>query len=71
MLKFYVIEISVGDRSIMGKAVYEYESRDAAIAAYHQKMSTAMKSTLYYEELILVVDNYGDVLVRDLFKREG
>lgn len=59
---FYVIEISTGDPKIEGKAIYQYNTIDEAVATFHSKLGTAMKSDLYATELIMVMDDEGAVL---------
>ena len=59
---FYVIEISTGDAKIAGRAIYQYNTIDEAIATFHSKLGTAMKSDLYATELIMVMDDEGAVL---------
>jgi len=59
--KFYVIEISNGDERIQGKGVYEYTTQNQAVATFHQKIATAMKSDLYTSELVMVIDDTGAV----------
>ena len=59
---FYVIEISNGDPKIEGKASYQYDTIEAAVATFHSKLGTAMKSDLYATELIMVMDDEGAVL---------
>ena len=59
---FYVIEISTGDAKIAGKAIYQYNTIDEAVATFHSKLGTAMKSDLYATELIMVMDDEGAVL---------
>ena len=58
---FYVIEIAKGDASIQGKAVYEYETENEAVATFHSKLGTAMKSALYDSSLVMVIDSNGAV----------
>ena len=60
-MKYYVIEISNGDERIQGKAVYEYNTVNEAVAIFHQKLATAMKSDLYTSELVLVINETGRV----------
>lgn len=69
-MKFYVIEIAEGDEKIKGVGAYAYESRDLAIAAFHQKMSTAMKSDLYTREQLLVVDENNVIYRQEVFERK-
>lgn len=59
---FYLVEISNGDPKIKGKAVYEYETQNAAIATFHSKLGTAMKSDLYTDDLVMVMDDWGSIL---------
>lgn len=66
-MNYYLIEISTGDGRIAGKAVYEYSEEHDAVAAYHSKMGTAMRSDLYDTELLMVVDSTGKVLKRELY----
>jgi hypothetical protein len=61
MQKFYVLEISTGDERIQGRAVYEYNTLNEAVATFHQKLATAMKSDLYSSELVMVIDDTGAV----------
>lgn len=56
---YYVIEISKGDAKIAGKGVYEYQTLDEAIGAWHAKLGTAMKSDLYTYDLCMVVGDDG------------
>lgn len=56
-MKFYVIELSEGDKKISGKGIYEYNTLEEAIASYHGKMSTAMKSELYTREQITIINS--------------
>lgn len=58
---FYVIEISKGDSKIEGKSVYEYDTLNLAVGTFHQKLSSAMKSELFTEELVMVIDGNGGI----------
>ena len=60
-MKFYVLEITEGDSKITGKAVYEYETLNDAIAEFHKKLGTAMSSELYNTSLVMVVDSCGGI----------
>lgn len=66
---FYVIEIATGDSKIAGKSIYEYSTENEAVASFHSKMGTAMKSEMYTSELLLVIDASGSVLKREKFVR--
>lgn len=59
---FYVIEISTGDPSIAGKAIYEYATLAKATAAFHKKLGIAIDSELYESELVMVIEQGGIVL---------
>ena len=58
-MKYYVIEIATGDSKIEGKSIYEYNTSNAALGAFHQKLGTAMKSDLYTSDLLMVIDSNG------------
>ena len=66
---FYVLEVSTGDASIAGKAVYEYNSFNEAVAAFHSKLGAAMKSELFTTELAMVIDADGAVYKCEKFNR--
>jgi len=59
---YYVIEISNGDPKIEGKAIYQYDTIEAAVGAFHSKLGAAMKSDLYTSELVLVIGADGEVM---------
>lgn len=60
-MKYYVVEISTGDSSIAGKAVYEHDDLDSAVASFHKKLGSAMSSELFTSELVLVINSVGGV----------
>lgn len=64
---FYLIEISAGDSKIAGKAIYEYATEKDAMAAFHQKLASAMKSELYKTDLVIVMDAYGTVIKKEQY----
>lgn len=64
---FYLIEITEGDPKVEGKGIYAYETKVQAIASFHSKMGAAMKSDLYSRELLIVTDENGTVVKRELF----
>lgn len=64
---FYLIEIATGDVKIAGKAVYQYDTQNDAVAAFHAKLSTAMKSELFETELVIAIDENGKVLKRERY----
>lgn len=60
-MKYYVIEIAEGDSKIAGKGIYEYATRKEALASFHLKLGTAMKSDLYTREQILVLNSANGI----------
>lgn len=66
-MNYYVLEISEGDAKIAGKGVYTYETEHDAVASFHSKLGTAMKSALYTSELIMVLDADGKVVKREKY----
>ena len=67
-MKYYLIEISTGDEKIAGKAIYEYDNEQTAIANFHSKLGTAMKSELYHTELVIVIDDKSNVIKTETFE---
>lgn len=61
-MKYYVIEIATGDSKIAGKAIYEYATKNEALASYHKKLGTAMSSGLYTSEQIMVVNSENAII---------
>lgn len=60
-MKFYLIEISEGNTKIEGKGVYEYATLDAAVASFHSKMGSAMKSDLFKSEQLVVLNSENGI----------
>lgn len=69
-MKHYLIEIAEGDAKIQGKAIYEYSTKDEAIASFHSKMGVAMKSELYTREQLSVIDETNWQVASEVFVRE-
>ena len=73
-MKHYVIEIATGDSKIAGKSIYEHEadtpeeSKKMAVASYHSKMGSAMKSDLFTSEMVMVIDEFGGVVISDYYR---
>lgn len=67
MENYFVVEIATGDAKIAGKGIYSYGTEKEAVASFHSKLGTAMKSELYTSELIMVVDAEGKVLKREKY----
>ena len=68
-MKYFLIEIAEGDAKIAGKGIYEYATRNEAIANFHSKMGTAMKSELYTREQLIVINSANGVEVAEVFER--
>lgn len=66
-MNYYVIEISTGDEKIKGKGIYEYATEREAVAAFHTKLGTAMKSPLFESELVMVVNKFGYIVCREYY----
>lgn len=66
-MKFYVIEIAKGDKSIEGKGIYEYDTRVKALASFHKKLGIAMDSNLYTSYSLIAVDSKNTVYASDWF----
>lgn len=69
-MKFYLIEIAEGDSKIKGKGMYEFNTRNEAIASFHSKMGVAMKSELYTKEQLMVIDSENCFIDSEVFIRE-
>lgn len=68
-MKYYLIEIAEGDAKIKGKAIYEYDNITEATANYHKKIGTAMSSDLYIYEMVMIIDENGNVYKSEVFKQ--
>lgn len=66
---FYLVEISTGDSKIAGRAIYSSNTENEAVAMFHSKLGTAMKSDLYDSELVFVVDENGKMLKREKYAK--
>lgn len=69
-MKYFLIEIAEGDTKIKGKGMYEFNTRNEAIASFHSKMGVAMKSELYTREQLLVIDDGNSIIKSEIFIRE-
>lgn len=70
-MKYYLIEIADGDEKIKGKAIYEFDTRDKAIANFHSKMGVAMKSDMYKSEQLIVINSANGVEVEEIYNNEN
>ena len=69
-MKYYLIEIADGDNKIKCKGVYEYNTKNEAMANFHKKLGTAMGSELYTSELIMVVSSDGNLIAIEKYVAE-
>lgn len=68
-MKYYVIEIADGDAKIKGVSIGTHDDIDKAVASFHSKMGTAMKSELYTREQLLVIDSFNNPLKSEVYER--
>lgn len=64
---FYLIEIAHGDSKIEGKGIYTFESHREAMASFHTKLGTAMKSDLYTSDVLVVIDQMGNTVAKECY----
>lgn len=67
-MKFYEIEIQIGNDEQESKGIYSYTSSDDAEIVFHQKVAsgmTAIKNGTLKKALNLVIDEYGNVLMSE------
>ncbi len=65
---YYLIEITTKENDTE-KAIYQYETRDEAIAMFHQKLGGAMKNADYLAEMLMVIDDCGAIQIYDYWQR--
>lgn len=64
---FYLIEISNGNEKNDVKAIYQYDTENEAVAMFHSKLGSAMKSEMFESELVMVIDENGKVIKRERY----
>lgn len=69
-LKYYIIKIAEGDKSIEGKSIYNYDDKMLALGQYHKLLGTAYSSSLYTKYTSLLIDENGIVIISDTFTRD-
>lgn len=62
---FYLVEITNGTE----KAIYQYDTRDAAVATFHQKLGNQMKAESCTSELLIVVTAEGSVVANTFWQK--
>lgn len=69
---YYLIEITTyNNGTAAAYAVYAYDTKDGAVAAFHQKLSGAMKNVNYASELCMVSDGVGVVYKNEYWQRQA
>lgn len=69
---YYLVEITTYVNSTPDAyAVYAHDSMDGAVAAFHQKMSGAMRNENYASELCIVIDGMGDMYKKEYWVRQN
>ena len=68
-MKYYLLEVAEGDEKIAGKAVYEYATEIAVIAAFHKRYGQALDSPLYTSVLVMAIAEDGKVIERGSWKK--
>ena len=56
---FYVFEVTETDK--ITPAVGKFDTQEAAVQSFHQRLSTQMKSSDCLSELVMVIDGDGAV----------
>lgn len=69
-MKYYLVEITTGDAAIAGKAVYEYETLNEAVANFHSKLGSAMKSTIVETELLMVINSDAGIYEKAAYTKD-
>lgn len=69
-MKYYVIEIATGDSKIAGKSIYEYKTKNEALASFHKKLGVAMASDLYTSEQIFVISSDNFIIAMEKYVAE-
>ena len=68
--QFFLVELtSYVDSTKDSYGVYAYDTENDAVAAFHQKLSGAMKNANYAFELCQVVNQFGVVIKSECFER--
>ena len=65
---FYLIELTTKADKVE-KAIYQFETRDDAVANFHTKMGGAMKNANYLAEMLMVIDERGGVVIYDYYQQ--
>lgn len=67
---FHLVEItSYADSTPPAKGVYDYETEIETLAKFHKKLGGAMDNENYATELVVVMDEKGNIIAKDYFAR--
>lgn len=67
---FYTVMVTTyNDGTDPKKALYSYDTKDLALAQYHQQMGNAMKSENVATQMIIVISESGERLRSEYYVR--
>lgn len=69
-MNYYEIEIQVNKEGTESKGMYSYDSKDKAVAVFHQKMASGMNNENLATVLNMVINEHGGTEVREYFERQ-
>lgn len=71
-MKFYLIEITTyEDSTPLAKGIYEYNTKNEAVANFHTKLGGAMKNANYASEQLIVVGDNNEIIESALYVKEA
>lgn len=62
---YYEIEIQVSKEGEESKGMYSYDSKDKAVAVFHQKMASGMQNQDLKSVLNMVINEHGGTEIRE------
>ena len=62
---YYEIEIQVSKEGEESKGIYSYDSKDKAVAVFHQKMASGMQNQNLKSVLNMVINEHGGTEIRE------
>lgn len=69
-MKYYLVEITTyTNGSPDAKGIYEYSTRDSAVASFHKKLGGAMDNVNYATELLTVIASNGSIVISEYYAR--
>lgn len=62
-MKYYLMEVTTyTDKETEEKALYAYDTYNEALSPFHTKMGGLMKRENTNSELLVIIDDYGNVM---------